>query len=41
MGVLLNEVCCIDESNITETLYEQTQPTQPDTVNKSNKFKNY
>ena len=39
MGVLLNEVCCIDESNITETLYEQTQPTQPDTVNKSNKFK--
>ena len=39
MGVLLNEVCCIDESNITESVYENTQPTQPDTLTKSDKFK--
>ena len=39
MGVLLNEVCCIDESNITESIYENTQPTQPDTLTKSDKFK--
>ena len=39
MGVLLNEVCCIDESNITESVYENTQPTQPDTRTKSDKFK--
>ena len=38
MGVLLNEVCCIDESNITESVYENTQPTQPDTLTKSDKF---
>ena len=39
MGVLLNEVCCIDESNIVESVYENTQPTQPDTLTKSEKFK--
>ena len=39
MGVLLNEVCCIDESNITESVYENTRPTQPDTLTKSDKFK--
>ena len=39
MGVLLNEVCCMDESNITESVYENTQPTQPDTLTKSDKFK--
>ena len=39
MGVLLNEVCCIDESNITEIDYENTQPTQLDTLKKSGKFK--
>ena len=39
MGVLLNEFCCIDESNIRESVYENTQPTQPDTLTKSDKFK--
>ena len=39
MGILLDEVCCIDESNITESVYENTQPTQPDTFTKSDRFK--
>ena len=39
MGILLDEVCCIDESNITESVYENTQPTQPDTLTKSDRFK--
>ena len=34
MGILLNEVCCIDPANITDTYYDNTQPTQPDNINK-------
>ena len=34
MGILLNEVCCIDPANITDTYYDNTQPTQPDNYNK-------
>ena len=39
MGVLLNEVCCIDESNLGESFYENTQYTQPDTNNKNDQYK--
>ena len=39
MGVLLNEVCCIDESNLGESLYENTRFTQPDTNNKNDQYK--
>ena len=39
MGVLLNEVCCIDESNLGESFYENTQFTQPDTNNKNEQYK--
>ena len=39
MGILLNEVCCIDPSNLTESYYEKTQQTQPDPLNKNAQFR--
>ena len=40
MGILLNEICCIDPSNITESYYENTNPTQLDTYNRREQFRN-
>ena len=51
MGIILNEICCIDPTNITQSVYENTQLSQHDSnlkieVNKSyrrksiNQFKN-
>ena len=39
MGILLNEVCCIDQSNLTESYYDNTQFTQPDDSNKNDQFR--
>ena len=44
MGILLNEICCIDPTNITQSVYENTQLSQHDSnlkieVNKSNRRK--
>ena len=40
MGILLNEICCIDPSNITESYYENTNPTKLDTYNRREQFRN-
>ena len=42
MGILLNEICCIDPTNITQSGYENTQLSQNDSnlkieVNKRNR----
>ena len=39
MGILLNEVCCIDQSNLTDSYYDNTQFTQPDDSNKNDNFR--
>ena len=44
MGIILNEICCIDPTNITQSGYENTQLSQHDSnlkieVNKSNRKK--
>ena len=44
MGIILNEICCIDPTNITQSGYENTQLSQHDSnlkieVNKSNRRK--
>ena len=44
MGIILNEICCIDPTNITQSVYENTQLSQHDSnlkieVNKSNRKK--
>ena len=39
MGVLINEVCCIDQTNLADSIYENTQFTQPESNNKNDQYK--
>ena len=39
MGILLNEVCCIDPSNLTESYYDNAQFTHPDNANTRDQIK--
>ena len=39
MGVLINEVCCIDQTNLADTIFENTQFTNPENNNKNDQYK--